>query len=209
MNDWIVRDVNTGDEWHKDSRQECEQAVDEFGSVRDLEIIPPDSEASNGTEEASDANTTDVVETTPDGGQAATVTNTQPDDVVDVPDEGPSLDENPTDWLPGHFIDEIQGVPTVNRKGYCMIASKYGVSVTAEPVTTASESGFEYAEFRAIATTEDGKEYSGFGSAHVDRQDGDDAHLLNELAETRALKRACAWATGIGLTAIEELKNEL
>jgi len=127
----------------------------------------------------------------------------------DLPDEGPSLDENPTDWLPGHFIDEIQGVPTVNRKGYCMIASKYGVSVTAEPVTTASESDFEYAEFRAIATTEDGKEYSGFGSAHVDRQDGDDAHLLNELAETRALKRACAWATGIGLTAIEELKNEL
>jgi hypothetical protein len=201
-------DNNRDREKEFETRAEAEEKKQDMiglgASPKDLEIVATDE-----TEETADANTTEVVETTPDGGQAATVANTQPDDVVNVPDEGPSLDENPTDWLPGHFIDEIQGVPTVNRKGYCMIASKYGVSVTAEPVTTASESGFEYAEFRAIATTEDGKEYSGFGSAHVDRQDGDDAHLLNELAETRALKRACAWATGIGLTAIEELKNEL
>jgi hypothetical protein len=89
------------------------------------------------------------------------------------------------------------------------LASQYGVSVTAEPVTLASDTDFQYAEFRAVAVTEDGREYSGFGSAHVDRQDGDDPHLLNELGETRALKRAVSWATGVGMTAIEEMKNQL
>jgi len=123
----------------------------------------------------------------------------------DLP-ESPQVDQDPVEWLPEHFIDTIKGVPTVNRKGYAVIASKYNVSVTAEPITVASETDFEYAEFRAIAVTDDGQEYSGFGSAHVNRQDGDDPHLLNELAETRALKRATAWATGIGMTAIEELQ---
>jgi hypothetical protein len=76
-------------------------------------------------------------------------------------------------------------------------------------VTLASETDNEYAEFRAVATTEDGQEYSGFGSAHVERQDGDDPYLLNELAETRAMKRATAWATGVGMTAIEEMRGVL
>ena len=127
----------------------------------------------------------------------------------ELPDEQPGVDTDPLEWMPSHFIDEIQGVPTVNRMGYAVIASKYNVSVTAEPVTLASETNFEYAEFQATAVTESGEEYSGFGSAHVDRGDGDDPELLNELSETRALKRACTWATGVGLTAVEELKSEL
>jgi len=125
----------------------------------------------------------------------------------DLPENKPSVDQDPVDWLPSHFIDSIQGTPTVNRKGYAVIASKYNVSVEAEPVVRASETGFEHAEFRAVATTENGQTYSGFGSAHVDRQDGDDPYLLNELAETRSMKRAVAWATGVGMTAIEELQN--
>jgi len=127
---------------------------------------------------------------------------------ADLPDE-PSVSDDPVDWLPEHFIDTIQGTPTVNRKGFAVIASKYNVSVEAEPVTLPSDTDFEYAEFKAVATTEDGQEYTGFGSAHVDRQDGDDPYLLGELAETRAMKRATSWATGIGLTAIEEMKNTL
>jgi len=119
------------------------------------------------------------------------------------------VEDDPVDWMPSHFVDTIQGVPTVNRKGYAVIASQYGVAVTAEPITLASKTDFEYAEFRAVAQTEDGREYSGIGSAHVDRQDGDDKHLLNELAETRAMKRAVAWATGVGMTAVEEMKGEL
>ena len=119
------------------------------------------------------------------------------------------ISEDPLTVMPGHFVDDIQGVPTINRKGYAVLAEHYGISVVAEPVTLPSATDFEYAEFQATATTENGVEYSGFGSAHVDRMDGDDAHLLAELAETRAMKRAVSWATGIGMTAQEEMENSL
>jgi hypothetical protein len=111
--------------------------------------------------------------------------------------------------MPSHFVDTIQGVPTINRKGYAVLAEHFGISVTAEPVTLPGETDFEYAEFQATATTHDGQEYSGFGSAHVDRMDGDDPYLLAELAETRAMKRATAWATGVGMTAFSEMSNSL
>ena len=119
------------------------------------------------------------------------------------------ISEDPLSVMPGHFVDTIQGVPTINRKGYAVLAEHFGVSVVAEPVTLPGDTDFEYAEFKAIATTEDGTEYSGFGSAHVDRMDGDDPYLLAELAETRAMKRACAWATGVGMTAYEEMSGSL
>jgi hypothetical protein len=60
---------------------------------------------------------------------------------------------------------------------------------------------------RATVEDDDGKRYQNHGSASIDR--GDDATLLLELATTRARKRALAGATGVGLIAVEELKNEL
>jgi len=119
------------------------------------------------------------------------------------------LAEDPLSVMPSHFVDTIQGVPTINRKGYAVLAEHFGISVTAEPVTLPGETDFEYAEFQAVATTHDGQEYSGFGSAHVDRMDGDDPYLLAELAETRAMKRATAWATGVGMSAFSEMSNSL
>jgi hypothetical protein len=107
------------------------------------------------------------------------------------------------------FTDNIRGKTTINRQGYAVLAERFNISVEAKPVTLPSESDFEYSEFKAVATTEDGQTYTGFGSAHVNRDDGDDKHLLAELAETRAMKRATAWATGVGMTAMEELQNEL
>ena len=107
--------------------------------------------------------------------------------------------------MPAHFIDHIEGVPAINRKGYAVLAEHYNISVTAAPLTIPSESGWEFAEFRAVATTPDNREYSGFGSAHVER--GDDKTLLGEMAETRAIKRATANATGVGMTAVEEMRT--
>lgn len=208
MNEWKVKNVETGDVWHKDSRKECEEAIQEFPNM-DLEVIAP-----NGEERANITDDGAVVQQggkQPDGGDNIVQDTqvTEPEVVEDSLPDDPSIDQNPTEWLPSHFIDEIQGVPTVNRKGYAVIASKYDVSVKAEPVTLPSETEFEYAEFRAIAVTDSGQEYSGFGSAHINRQDGDDPHLLAELAETRAMKRAVSWATGVGMTAAEELMHEL
>ena len=119
------------------------------------------------------------------------------------------ISDDPLSVMPSHFVDRIQGTPVINRKGYAVLAEHYGIEVVAEPVTLPGATDHTYAEFRAIATTDDGTEYSGFGSAHVDRQDGDDPYLLAELAETRAMKRAVSWATGIGMTAKVEMEGSL
>jgi len=204
MSEFTLIDNSNGNEREFDTKSEAEEQKQDLLALgadsQDLEIIHRDE--SNGPDDSGDVNTQAENKPASDGGQAPVVE-------ADVPEEPPAVDENPTDWLPSHFVDTIQGVPTVNRMGYAVIASQYGVEVTAEPVTLPSETEHEYAEFRAVAITEDGREYSGFGSAHVDRQDGDDPHLLAELAETRAMKRACAWSTGVGMTAASEMMNEL
>jgi hypothetical protein len=151
----------------------------------------------------------DVVEHDETPKEANTVAPDEPDtEALDAVAEK-DIATDPLSVMPKHFVDQIQGVPTINRKGYAVLAEHFNVSVTAEPITLPSETDFEYAEFRAVATTEDGQEYSGFGSAHINRQDGDDKHLLAELAETRAMKRATAWATGVGITAYSEMSNSL
>jgi len=186
MSDWTLHDDRRDNRKTFGTRADAEDARDDLialgANPDDLEIIPP---------EGDDAQ--------PDGGEAV-----EPE-VVDADDTLPehSVADDPIDWMPSHFIDSIQGVPVINRKGYAVIAQDCGISVTAEPVTRPPETDFEYAEFRATATTQDGVEYSGYGSAHVDRDD--DPTLLAELAETRAMKRATAWASGVGMTAIEEM----
>jgi hypothetical protein len=192
MNDyWTIIDHDNDNEKTAENRQDAEQKAEtarEFGS-ENVEIIPPDGDAET------------------DGG-GAEVVDVPAENTADVP-QSPSVADDPIDWVPSHFVDDIQGVPAINRKGYAVLAEQYDIQVTREFVTYPSETDFEYAEAEATAVTEDGREYSGFGSAHVDRQDGDDEHLLGELAETRAIKRALALATGVGMTAVEELKNEL
>ena len=203
MNDWKLTDEHSGKSRYFDSKSEAQEEKQDLESLVEgplvIEKVSEGSESSQKPPQKTDGGTTTDVVEAPQG----------PTDAPEpIPERKPGLAEDPVDWMPSHFVDSIQGVPTVNRKGYCVIAEQYGVSVTAEPVTLASETDFEYAEFQAIAE-KDGQEYSGFGSAHVDRMDGDDEFLLNELAETRAMKRAVAWATGMGITAIEEMKGEL
>jgi len=193
-------DHDRGKEKEFDNRAVAEEKKQE---MIDLGVDKSDLEISMDTEtDGGNAKPAEPVEPEP-------VTQEQPEPVETIPNEKPALDDDPVDWMPAHFVDEIQGVPTLNRKGYAVMAERFNVSVTSEPVVRASETDFEYAEFRATAITEDGTEYSGFGSAHVDRQDGDDEYLLNELAQTRAMKRAASWALGVGMTAKEEMENTL
>ena len=205
MSTFVVKDTDRGTERQCDSMAEAKDTKQDMVSLgatpEQIEIIPL-GETDGGEVDA------EVVEMQDDG-KADKNAATHPEQFEqDLPDD-PPVDQDPVDWMPEHFVDTIQGVPTVNRKGYAVIAAKYGVSVEAEPVTLPSDTDFAYAEFRAVAETSDGQTYSGFGSAHVDRQDGDDPHLLAELAETRAMKRATAWATGVGMTAMEEMMGEL
>jgi len=132
-----------------------------------------------------------------------------PSEVVEASENGVTLPEriqnDPLDRVPEHFVDIIQGTPAINKKGYAVLCEHFDVEVTAEPITLASDTEFEYAEFTATAVTADGKEYSGYGSAHVDR--GDESYLLNEKAETRAMKRSAGWATGIGIVGTTEMEG--
>lgn len=189
---WLLVDESRGNHTIAESKSEAQDRKEDMEQLgAEMSLYQPGEHPAESAPEHPDPIETDVVDT--DDGE-----------IEPVP-ETPPLDEDPVDWMPEHFVDEIEGVPTVNRKGYCVIAARYGVGVESTAISLPSDSDFEFAEFKAIATTEDGETYSGFGSAHVDR--GDDKTLLGELAETRAMKRAVAWATGVGLTAMEEMQG--
>lgn len=179
-----------------DSRGEAEKKKAELeglGATIDLKRQPASDGGSSIDQDSADNN----------GSNDESVAQPQP--VENKIPESPNVTEDPISWMPEHFIDIIEGVPAINRKGYAVLAEHYDISVRSEPVTYPGESDWEYAEFRAIATTPEGDEYTGYGSAHVDR--GDDKTVLGELAETRACKRAVAWSTGVGMTAVEEMKG--
>lgn len=206
-------DESRGIEKEFDSRSAAEEKRDELDGLGGPYRIEKADANGNGThaadggaEQSMDVDIVDHTEKDEQPADTAGDTDTQA--VADAVDSA-SIADDPLDYMPSHFVDKIQGVPTINRKGYAVLAEHYDISVVADPVVRASETEWEYAEFRAVATTADGVEYSGFGSAHVDRDDGDDPHLLNELAETRAMKRATAFATGLGITAQSEMEHSL
>jgi hypothetical protein len=183
---WVL-DADNGETREFDQRAEAER------TKADLEDLGLTVELTHETQ----------AEPVSDGGEVA-VPDQADGEATDLL-ASPDVSEDPLSWMPSHFIDHIEGIPAINRKGYAVLAEHYDISVTAEPLTIPSESDWEYAEFRAVATTPDGREYSGFGSAHIDR--GDDKVLLGEMAETRAVKRATANATGVGMTAVSEMRS--
>ena len=129
------------------------------------------------------------------------------DPVEQVPDD-PNLTDDPFAWMPGDFVDTIDGTPTINRRGYAALGRKFGISAPDITVHVGpEETDHTYCRVQATVEDDEGRTYQNHGSASVER--GDDATLLLELAVTRGRKRALAGATGVGLIAVEELKNEL
>jgi hypothetical protein len=209
---WTIK-AESGEKRTVDSRAEAESVRNDMEQLgMNCEIIAPDETKTDGGQ--ADSESPRVI---PDGeilphdyDEPNHPEQTESDDgdgaggaTTNIP-ENPDIDKNPVEWLPDHLIDMVEGVPTISRKGYCIVCQQYGVSIESESIVRSSNTEFEYAEFRAVAVDADGKAYSGFGTAHVER--GDDPYLLNELAETRAMKRAATWATGVGLTAVEEME---
>jgi len=207
---WTIK-AESGEKRTVDSRAEAESVRNDMEQLgMNCKVISPDETKTDGGQANSesprvipdgeilpyDYDEPNHPETESDDGDDAGETTAIP--------ENPDIDKNPVEWLPDHLIDMVEGVPTISRKGYCIVCQQYGVSIESESIVRSSDTEFEYAEFRAVAVDADGKAYSGFGTAHVER--GDDPYLLNELAETRAMKRAATWATGVGLTAVEEME---
>jgi len=118
-----------------------------------------------------------------------------------------SVAEDPLNWVPGEFVDEIDGSMAINRKGFEVLSHFYDVDVHTELQVPPEETGHECCRVKATAETADGRECEAFGSAHVDRDD--DKVLLLELADTRARKRCLSIATGVGAVAVAELKSSV
>jgi len=207
MNDWKVVDQDTGDVWHKDNRQEAQQAVKDFGSERNLEIEAPDGKEAEVVE--SDGGEAEPPETDHHGepienGEAVELSD--PSDGYDLPDNGPSIDEDPLVWMPDEFTEIVDGTVTITRKGFEVLAHHYDVSGGTEMLVSPVDTDMEYTVHKATVTDSDGKEYTAFGEAHA----GDNGvENIVRMSDTRAYKRAVSRATGVGTIAIEELQNEL
>jgi len=141
-----------------------------------------------------------------DGGTEV-VETPETDPASTLPDDGPSVDEDPLTWMPEEFTDVIDGTVSINRKGYEVMAHHYDISTNCTCVVGPEQTDFEFCRMQATATDADGNTYTAHGSAHIDR--GDEKVLLLEMADTRARKRAIAQATGVGMVAVEELQNNL
>jgi hypothetical protein len=211
---WTVRDTGNGNERDFDNRADAESAVEDLKSLgADVELVPPGNDATTDGGESVPAEVVDHqpdAETEPDtveveNADAEPVEPTPEADDPDLPDR--SVGEDPLTWVPGEFVDEIDGSQAINRKGFEVLSHFYDISVSADLQTPPEDTGHEYCRVKATATTPDGRSCEAFGSAHVDR--GDDPELLLEMADTRARKRALSIATGVGAVAVAELKNEV
>jgi hypothetical protein len=219
MSKWKVIDEGNDVERPVDSRAEAEETVEELKEIVESAGGNPDNikvQSPKGEERANitaDGNVvqqggkadggTEVVDPTPD---EAPPENIESDtDGYDLPDDGPSVDEDPLVWMPDEFTDQIDGSVAINRKGFEVLAHHYDIQCSTdvcESLTTPDR-----VVFKAVATDADGDTYSAFGSACEAR--GDDTGLLIEMADTRAYKRAISRATGVGMVAVSELQNEL
>jgi hypothetical protein len=201
MSDWVLRDDANGNRRTFDTRADAEDARADLlalgATPEDMEIVPPTETDGSGAVEP------EVVD---DEQADAQPVETPDDNTPDTLGER-SVADDPIAWMPGEFVDQIDGTEAINRKGFEVLAHFYDVSVTADLQTAPEQTDHEFCRVKATAETADGRTVQAFGSAHVDR--GDDPWLLVEMAGTRARKRAISVATGAGAVAVEELKNEL
>jgi len=185
-------------------------ADEKRGDMIGLGADPEDFEVEEGaydTYAEYEASDTEDAET--DGGTEVVETDAE---VVDesvteqLPDDGPSVSEDPLTWMPKEFIKTVDGTPTITRKGYEVLAHHYDVQGGTEMVVSPVETDMEYAVHKATVMDADGDEYSAYGEAHA----GDNGvENIVRMSDTRAYKRAVSRATGVGTVAIEELQNDL
>lgn len=81
-------------------------------------------------------------------------------------------------------------------------------SITTEIIQLPTEDNGNQCITKAIATTEDGKLFEGFGDADPSNVNSMITKHLIRMAETRAKARALRDLTNVGMTAIEELGGE-
>ena len=186
MPEWRIQAEN-GNERSVSSRAEAERVKAEMeGLGMTCEIVPPQTDG--GVE---------VVES------EAIEEHTEPA----LAELGESLDTDPLDVLPGYMITQVDGKPSLNKRGVSVLAYHFDISVLdREVVAYPHENEFTTAVVEITVKDGDGREYVGIGESHVDETD---KHQLLRMAETRAYKRAVIFATGTGIVGYQELMGEL
>lgn len=217
--DWTVTgekpgtdDIITSTEPNRSAAEERKEKAEDAGLVN-VEIIPPESVAADGGVNAevvdhgpgSDGDETHPLDAEPHNADVNTPESKGPTDEA-LAELGESLDSDPLDILPGYMITEVEGEPTLNKRGVSVLAFHFNVSVLGyEVMAHPHETDFEYCSMR-FTVERGGKEYVGHGEAHSDEVD---KSKLLRMAETRAYKRAVIFATGTGIVGYQEVMGEL
>src|SRR5690606_10614397 len=104
------------------------------------------------------------------------------------------------------FIVTLQGKEFVTYEGLLDVAHQMKLkSIKTDIVQLPNEENQYLCIMKAIAVTEDGKEFHGYGDANPNNVNRNIAPHLIRMAETRAKARALRDLTNIGMTAFEEL----
>ncbi|AFH22480.1 hypothetical protein OSG_eHP27_00140 [environmental Halophage eHP-27] len=210
--EWTVADMNNENAKHFANRGEADDALARAKDAPgvDAELFPPGESPlwmyEDGAEPCESEFESDGGLSPGRDGEVVDATPVEPaEEMDDLPER--TVADDPLTWMPGHFVDTIDGTQSINRKGFEVLAHFYDIGVASDLEVAPEDTDYTYCRVKATATLPDGRACESYGSAHVDR--GDDATLLLEMADTRARKRALSIASGAGAVAVEELKNEV
>lgn len=107
------------------------------------------------------------------------------------------------------FVVDLKGKEFVTFNGLMDLAHQMKLkSITTELIQVPNEDNGNQCIMKAVATTEDGKVFEGYGDADPTNVNRMIARHLIRMAETRAKARALRDLTNVGMTAIEELGGD-
>lgn len=107
------------------------------------------------------------------------------------------------------FIVNLQGKEFVTYEGLLDLAHQLKLSsIETELIQIPSSGNGNQCIVKAVAKTEDGKEFHGYGDASPSNVNKNIAPHIIRMAETRAKARALRDLTNVGMTAVEELGDE-
>lgn len=111
--------------------------------------------------------------------------------------------------LKKEFIVNLKGKEYVTYEGLLDVAHQMKLhSIETELVQVPTKENNDICIVKAVAKTEDGKSFEGYGDADPSNVNRLIAKHLIRMAETRAKARALRDLTNIGMTAIEEIVED-
>lgn len=204
MNEWKVVDQDTGDVWYKDNRSEAEDALQEFGDVRDLEIEPPESAQSDGGEET--VAETQAMPVEDDMSLADTPGEKEPVEAQVV--EPAELSKDPIGFLRSvnsDFVNVIKGKDAISKQGFRFIQREFEITTESEVVQWIDDP--LGVVVWAKAELDSGYSAEAHGEGYQFESDVSDNEFVR-YADTRAKNRAISDLTSAGALAVSELTEE-